>query len=575
VISKSAQSALTGRWAISRDPYIVLSFSTIISVVLTDARTFELTEILGWLIASAGGYAIFCLVLLLAHKTLFKNRTSKPLPIWWIFALGASAGVIKGVTTAVFSFALNLDNSLAEAIISRAFAAGLIGLAGVPGVALVMHSLDIFRQKRADLIAEQILIESKEVQNQEVISVMSAQLRNSIENDLELLTVKLRNSLDEKADLVSSWQMIADDLRAAATESVRSISHRLWDREARHVNEINIIDIGRAMITTSAFPLKYILPVLFISATPQTINDYGIPQLGTRLLVLGLTTAIIYSLAEFMIYKWQRLKLPIYFSALVVAAVSPSIIGALILDDEINAHFIGISVTMAIWLPVLTITCGLIDTALKQRQEILDELQSEINQSRVRSISENNETIRISNDMAKYLHGNLQSRLMASALAIETAGRLSDAEALTTEIEKARKSISTPFDQFVSSGTGSLLIQMNQLIATWNGILKTNLSFSGIEGDLSPTQIRNILHIVEESFANALRHGLATEISLDIEFMHSKLNLLLIDNGLGPRGGIPGLGSSLFTSIAGSDWSLSRGPDGVGSQLKLGLTSSN
>jgi signal transduction histidine kinase len=575
VISKSAQSALTGRWAISRDPYIVLSFSTIISVVLTDARTFELTEILGWLIASAGGYAIFCLVLLLAHKTLFKNRTSKPLPIWWIFALGASAGVIKGVTTAVFSFALNLDNSLAEAIISRAFAAGLIGLAGVPGVALVMHSLDIFRQKRADLIAEQILIESKEVQNQEVISVMSAQLRNSIENDLELLTVKLRNSLDEKADLVSSWQMIADDLRAAATESVRSISHRLWDREARHVNEINIIDIGRAMITTSAFPLKYILPVLFISATPQTINDYGIPQLGTRLLVLGLTTAIIYSLAEFMIYKWQRLKLPIYFSALVVAAVSPSIIGALILDDEINAHFIGISVTMAIWLPVLTITCGLIDTALKQRQEILDELQSEINQSRVRSISENNETIRISNDMAKYLHGNLQSRLMASALAIETAGRLSDAEALTTEIEKARKSISTPFDQFVSSGTGSLLIQMNQLIATWNGILKTNLSFSGIEGDLSPTQIRNILHIVEESFANALRHGLATEISLDLEFMHSKLNLLLIDNGLGPRGGIPGLGSSLFTSIAGSDWSLSRGPDGVGSQLKLGLTSSN
>ena len=575
MISKSAQSALTGRWAISRDPYIVLSFSTIISVVLTDARTFELTEILGWLIASAGGYAIFCLVLLLAHKTLFKNRTSKPLPIWWIFALGASAGVIKGVTTAVFSFALNLDNSLAEAIISRAFAAGLIGLAGVPGVALVMHSLDIFRQKRADLIAEQILIESKEVQNQEVISVMSAQLRNSIENDLELLTVKLRNSLDEKADLVSSWQMIADDLRAAATESVRSISHRLWDREARHVNEINIIDIGRAMITTSAFPLKYILPVLFISATPQTINDYGIPQLGTRLLVLGLTTAIIYSLAEFMIYKWQRLKLPIYFSALVVAAVSPSIIGALILDDEINAHFIGISVTMAIWLPVLTITCGLIDTALKQRQEILDELQSEINQSRVRSISENNETIRISNDMAKYLHGNLQSRLMASALAIETAGRLSDAEALTTEIEKARKSISTPFDQFVSSGTGSLLIQMNQLIATWNGILKTNLSFSGIEGDLSPTQIRNILHIVEESFANALRHGLATEISLDIEFMHSKLNLLLIDNGLGPRGGIPGLGSSLFTSIAGSDWSLSRGPDGVGSQLKLGLTSSN
>jgi len=45
--------------------------------------------------------------------------------------------------------------------------------------------------------------------------------------------------------------------------------------------------------------------------------------------------------------------------------------------------------------------------------------------------------------------------------------------------------------------------------------------------------------------------------------------LTVIDNGFGPRDGLPGLGSSLFNSIAGSNWSLSRGPDGIGTQFDL------
>jgi signal transduction histidine kinase len=209
---------------------------------------------------------------------------------------------------------------------------------------------------------------------------------------------------------------------------------------------------------------------------------------------------------------------------------------------------------------------------LKQRQEILDELQSRIDKSRIRTVSENNEAIRLSNDMAKYLHGNLQSRLMASAFAIEAAGRAQDAGALAQEIEKARQSIQTPFDQFTGNELEAISVELPKLMKMWDGVLKTELNIAGSDDFVSATDTRNIIHIIEECFSNSLRHGLATEATIILIATGTGISLSVIDNGLGPRDGLPGLGSSLFNSIAGSNWSLVRGPDGIGTQLNLQIT---
>lgn len=572
MLSASTRSALTGRWAISRDAYLVLAPTSIVSVVLAEATTFQAQELGGWLVASAGGYAVFCSILYMAHKTLFRNRHVTPAPIWWIFALGLAAGAIKGSATAIISIFLNLDDNVREAVTSRMFAAGLLGLFGVPGVALIMNSIGEFRYKRAELIAEQILIESKELQGQDVIAQMSTQLRTSIESDLGLLMDDLKNSLEEKIGEESSWQLIADDLRSTAKETVRDMSHKLWGRDVQHIPDINLVDITKAMIATSAFPLRLILPVLVLSAITQTIKDYGIDGLIFRMLLLSFTTAVSFGLGMSAIHRWPKYRYQIYVFALISAVTLPPIYGVFLLGDVVDQHFLGISLTIAIWIPMLAMTCGLIDTALKQRQEILDGLQSQIDKSRVRAISENNETIRLSNDMAKYLHGNLQSRLMASAFAIEAAGNAHDSKTLSAEIEKARQSIATPFDQFTSQELGTVSTQLSRLLAMWEGVLTTKIEFTGSEVNVSIIDTRNIVHVVEEAFSNALRHGLATEATIVMNSTSNEIALAVIDNGIGPRAGDPGLGSSLFNSIAGSNWSLSRGPEGIGAKLNLQIT---
>ena len=572
MFSESARAALSGRWAISRDPYIFIAPTTIASVILLQATTFEAAEIWGWFLASTGGYLVFCFLLYLAHLTLYRNRETTPVPVVWIFIIGFVFGAIKGASTAAISVRLNLESDLSAEILGRSLPAGLLGLAGVPSLALLMNALHEFRQQRAKLIAEQLFIESKELQSHELIATMSAQLREKVEGDLGILMEDLKTSLGSNSREFDSWQLIADDLRTTANETVRNVSHKLWERPASKVDEISFFALARAMITTSAFPLRYILPILLLSAVPINIKDHGTDELLMRLLVITLSISVIYVVATWAIKKFVAYRYQIYLSALVLAGLIPSVGAIVIFNDPVNQHFIGVSITNVLWLPTLTITCGLIDTALKQRQEILDELQSRIDKSRIRTVSENNEAIRLSNDMAKYLHGNLQSRLMASAFAIEAAGRAQDAGALAQEIEKARQSIQTPFDQFTGNELEAISVELPKLMKMWDGVLKTELNIAGSDDFVSATDTRNIIHIIEECFSNSLRHGLATEATIILIATGTGISLSVIDNGLGPRDGLPGLGSSLFNSIAGSNWSLVRGPDGIGTQLNLQIT---
>jgi signal transduction histidine kinase len=540
--------------------------------VLVESTSFDPSELGGWLIASAGGYLVFCALLYVAHITVFRNRAMRPVPIAWIFILGFTTGAIKGITTGSLSVLLNIEQEGAQAISTRFVTAGFLGLVGVPAAALVMNSLEDYRVKRTELIAEQILIESKEFQSNEVIAVMSSRLRSTIEKELGALLVDLKKTLEEKPRFSDSWQQIADDLRTNARESVREISHRLWGRPSSAIADITLVDISKAMITTSAFPLKLILPIFLVSAIPVNLNDHGSGALPVRLFALALSTSAIYWSAELAIQRWRKFKHQIYVSALLLAALIPAAYTALIFGDKVDGHFIGVTITIAVWLPLLTVTCGLIDTSLKQSQEILDNLQARIDKSRVRTISENNEAIRLSNEMAKYLHGNLQSRLMASAFAIELAGNSHDSETLSIEIEKARKSVTTPFDQFTSHNLGSVSQEISNLIRLWEGVLTTEIDFSGDDENVSNIETRNILHVLEEAFSNALRHGLATEAKVILKSESDAISLRIIDNGIGPRSGLPGLGSSLFNSIAGSNWSIDRGPEGIGTQLKLQIS---
>ena len=290
-----------------------------------------------------------------------------------------------------------------------------------------------------------------------MIPVLKFQLRQEATTKLANLTQDFLSTLASDQSAVANWQTVAHDLRDCVVESVRSISHELWEQK----------------------PHK------------------SLPDL----------------------------------TPLVIAQV---LVSRILLRKDINA-----------------------------------ELESKIEPLKVVVLSTELLMLRFSKEIAKYLHGSLQSRLIASAFAIEVAGRADDLTSLSAEIEKARQSIATPFDEFQVESFSSLEVELQKLINVWMGILSPTLSIVGVDSEGDPTRNRNMVHVIEEAFSNGLRHGLATRAHVIVVQVENGTSVTVIDDGIGPRTGTPGLGSALFNSIAGKSWSLTRGPDGIGAQLNL------
>jgi signal transduction histidine kinase len=87
--------------------------------------------------------------------------------------------------------------------------------------------------------------------------------------------------------------------------------------------------------------------------------------------------------------------------------------------------------------------------------------------------------------------------------------------------------------------------------------------------------VADVARVVEEGIGNAKKHGAARRIQIAVDCPEPRLlRVRISDDGSGPRGGAPGLGSSLLDEIAADAWSLQPNPTGTGSllvaELRLG-----
>jgi len=204
-----------------------------------------------------------------------------------------------------------------------------------------------------------------------------------------------------------------------------------------------------------------------------------------------------------------------------------------------------------------------------QRKDFLVTLESKIELSMIQALATEQLTLRFSKDIAKYFHGNLQSRLVATAFAIDAAGAISDEVELAFQLELARQAMATPFDQFFEIGPESFTAEISKMMHVWDAMLLTTLDNSSNDDQFTTNQLADVLLCIEEGLSNALHHGHANEVTIGVATTSAAHTISLIDNGIGPQPGSPGLGCALFNSCAGSRWSIERGPGGIGSNLTL------
>ena len=87
---------------------------------------------------------------------------------------------------------------------------------------------------------------------------------------------------------------------------------------------------------------------------------------------------------------------------------------------------------------------------------------------------------------------------------------------------------------------------------------------------LPSSRITDICLLVEEGVANAMRHGSAKAVEITLApRIDGNIALTIVDDGVGPTDGSPGLGSSIFNQASTMPWTLTPRSSGSGSVLQV------
>ena len=215
---------------------------------------------------------------------------------------------------------------------------------------------------------------------------------------------------------------------------------------------------------------------------------------------------------------------------------------------------------------VIWLTSGIGEFRVPQA-ELLRVYARELDAARIDVLVQTEVIGSIAKDAARMLHGSVQSKLAACALAIDRAALTDDVESYAAAIEQARAVLNAPW--MTDSGprpSVTLQAEVNAKIELWQGL-------AGIAALVSPEvkQITGALagsvgEVVEEGLCNAIRHGNADTVSVQVDLVDegstSLIRVRVVDDGCGPLDGAPGLGSALLDDACAGRWKRAAAPGG-------------
>ncbi len=562
-----------GRWAFSLPVWILAATASALITILTSNPTFQ-SQAGGarTLVVTAIGTVLMGIVFL---GIRWLRRPDHLLSFHVVIALSALTGLVRGLSTAwllgsidVYQFA-----SVAQYVIAPI----LFAVVGIPVLNALVEGVQQHRAERDALVRR--LIELRERQlRQELLSetITEALLANVLTaTDEARLRVSERPAVSSQVDR----QRLADLLRATATGSVRSLSHTLHQRAVMTAIPTTGF-VSTVRNTLNQRPLwpwqtSLVLAVLTFATSMTALANLGDLAFGI-VLVVALGAAII----QFAI-TWTTLAVFLSLSRRGFLPPLMAIIGATVLAVALglartvamlnvftDGFPTGLIVAQAVIATLAVLSVNLALASQRGQTEILLALRHSIDESQVDEIARSRELARTSRSLAQYVHGTLQSRLLAAALAIEHAERDGTPGSFDAAIEQAVDALS--LSNALAPPSRDLAPAVQETVDLWSGFAAFSITLDAFEPPLASSVVEDICLIAEEGIANAMRHGRANAIDIAvINHDEACVRVVVTDNGIGPQHGDRGFGSALFDLSGANTWSLTRRLDAAGTLLSV------
>jgi two-component sensor histidine kinase len=560
---RTLRQRVGGVWSLAWPTFLITSGLSMVALLATEkGASTSATPMLAWFFAWVCAVGALVVPFVILRHTLFRDRAVRPLPVAVVVAKDVAFAV--AYTTTLTTVGDRLGVSLAAGFPEQLLANAFIAAWWSPALAYFMDYRQQVRQTRSHLTATGQALDYVDRQQDEVLARIRDDLLVEVGAELRPLRERLQQvdadvrsatASDEPMDR-EDWKRISDLLRQTAQDSVRPLSHRIWQRGGQRYDMPPWWMLPVTIIRQQPFRPVALALIDILGTLGTNVELFGGVR-GTVLLLVGLGWSIaVMVVANALMRRHQSAHAVIFLGALAVLQVSVVARGYL---RELWVPGSGsvawqLSQMVAVVVVVL-VTSGF--GAWRNREAAqLANLSAVVEEEGEEARQRSAQIAMLARETAQYLHGSLQTRLVGCSLAMEQASETGDAAALERALAEALSALDT--EAPASSLARSVRDEVGRKVDLWDGFCAFDVVMDDDIADATEDAVV-VGRVVEEAISNAIRHGHASRIHVSVtRDAGDRLLVGVTDDGIGPQGGSPGLGSAYLAMVSDGTWSIER-----------------
>lgn len=300
----------------------------------------------------------------------------------------------------------------------------------------------------------------------------------------------------ERALNEDEWASIATELRAAAQNTVRPLSRELWSSTARQLAPVSVREVLRNIITKQPFRPIPLALILIVTSFASSSTLYG---WGMGLAVLGVGVALIFLILGIAntAMDWWPAHHAILFIGGAVVLESGVLINFPLRDwQQSQPYTWGEAMAAIIFgfaFVFLTSGAGSVRT---YRDDVARTFQAGIDRELIDSIAASRQVAQLARESARILHGTVQTRLIACAVAIERESHTRDVDAFQAALREAHDVLTEPARQDAPTAT-TLAEEVWRKVSLWSGLCAINVDIEASLGQISGRTARDVGRVVD------------------------------------------------------------------------------
>jgi signal transduction histidine kinase len=525
------------------DPQLVATFAFIsfsLSLLLTSV--FTGTQPLASMVIFHGVVHLVLFGLLgLLGAALRRPLAAGKVTFLHMISIGALFGLGRLLVTAIGLTIFGLELGFWPAVAERLWQSLFYGMFALPLIGFLGSLRARSVLARDQLITQRVVNQAKNIDD-------NVEILEFVESAREQL--RAEGSVVNTSALAAEVQRIVD-------EELRPLSHKLWSRENKKIPGYKARDIFWVALSDHIYRPQIAIPLLFISIVAPNIAIFG-PREGV---VISAVRSVIL-LFGLVLAGFIRVKGRFALGAKFVVAF-PTIYGLQTLvarwSIEVSNEPLVAGVFLAglVWTLQILVFVAMVWALLDLGTKVKSQLKAEYDLSEIELLDTSKLALLRDRKIAQFMHGQLQGQLVKASIQLSES---SD----TASVEEALDLIEAVLDGAVQDflALPQDLAQVKaKLHESWAELVSIEFRDSALEGDPTPAQLSKIQDTATEAISNAVRHGLASKVVIEIAQLSQNILLTATDDGVGPRQGEPGLGSIYLDTIS-SQWSLGQGDPG-------------